>query len=315
MKSKRPESTEKKIEASELDWWRQFAQLEYHFAWVQPSNIRNIIRGRYIKKILKVSGKNSKILELGCGMGWLSMELAKHGATNITGVDFSAAQIDLANVCAKSLRLDDKVKFICSDGKNKNLIGKKYDCVVIHAFLHHLDQSEIAEVFNTIKKIIRPSGLLILFEPISFEKPGCNKFSLLFDLQLQLKNLASRGTRWGIRKFSRDELQWRDLLSKRSWGMPPHGPSPKEMPFKEGELEQFIEKDFTLQSKKSYLVISHLVMQEWLLRKISHPISTEAIILVIARLTSWIDSLLSKAQNLPHGQWVFKLLICKSNNT
>lgn len=313
MRSERPESINKEIEVSELDWWHKFAQFEYDFAWVQPSCIRNIIRGRYVKKILEVAGKNSKILELGCGMGWLSMELAKYGATDVTGVDFSSAQIDLANECAKSSRLNDKVKFICSDGKNESLIGESYDCVVLHAFLHHLSQSEIAEVFNTIKKIIRPNGLLIIFEPITHEKSGGDKLSPLFELQLKLANLASRGTRWGIRKFSRDELKWRDLLSKRSWGKPPHGPSPKEMPFKEGELEQFIKKDFTLQSKKTYLIISHLVMQEWLLRKTSHPISTGAVILGIARLTSWIDSFLSNTQSLPNGQWVFKLLICKSN--
>lgn len=314
MISQRPEVTEKDIEESELDWWQQFAQIEYDFAWVQPSAVRRILRGRYVKEILNAAGKNAKILELGCGMGWLSIELAKHGATDVTGIDFSSAQINLANQSAKKFRVNDKVRFLVTDRTSDKLASESYDCVVVHAFLHHLNQSEIVEAVNSIKKLLKPNGILVIFEPILHVKCQSDNVSPLFDLQSNLAKLASRGKSWGLRKYSQDELKLRDLLAKRSWGKPPHGPSPKEMPFKKGELEQFLEPEFKIQSQKPYLIISHLVMQEWLLRKVSHPISTSAVISVIARLSCLIDFLLCKKQRLPNGQWVFQLLICEHNN-
>lgn len=56
-----------------------------------------------------VNGK--KILDIGCGSGRLSVELAKRGA-HVVGIDFSQKMLNIASLAAKEQGLEDKCTFI-----------------------------------------------------------------------------------------------------------------------------------------------------------------------------------------------------------
>jgi len=49
--------------------------------------------------------KKASVLDLGCGNGILLIQLAKQGFDNLTGVDYSASAIDLANAIATSRKV------------------------------------------------------------------------------------------------------------------------------------------------------------------------------------------------------------------
>jgi 2-polyprenyl-3-methyl-5-hydroxy-6-metoxy-1,4-benzoquinol methylase len=307
----RPQTTAPDVERRELEWWEKFAEAEERFAWVQTSMLQRILRGRYVRDIVRAAGSQGTILELGCGVGWLSLILARAGAAKVVGVDFSSAQIDIANQRAAAAALSSRVQFRCLDGTVGDQTAERYDCVLVHGFLHHLNQTEIHRVLANAPLLLKPKGVLIVLEPVLSKDIGAHRTSK-WEKRLHILGwLANAGRRYGVRHISASELHWRNLLSQRNWGLPPHGPSPKEMPFEPGELESYLTPGFEIERRQECMAISHLVVQEWLLRQISHPVTSRLLLPVIAWLAACWDRKMISSSDPPPGIWVFTMFICR----
>ena len=307
----RPEHTPANIEQRELQWWQQFAELEQRFAWVQTPAIQKILRGHYVHEIVQYAGREGRILELGCGVGWLCFALAESGAKEVFGVDFSPAQIDLAQRRAETLGLTSRVRFRCADGTQSRTVNELCDCVVVHGFLHHLDQNEIRRTLASVPGMLKPGGTFIVFEPVRHSGNGDQPLPIKLKWHNVLKRLAHCGQRSGLRRITPQETHWRDLFAQRNQGVPPHGPSPKEMAFAPGELEDFLASHFTIENQRVCLVNAHLVMQEWLLRELSHPRSTRWLLPWVARAAAWLDRGLVQQVKLLPDTWVFNMWVCR----
>ena len=308
----RPEFTSADTEAAERAWWQTYSELEDRFAWVQTPAVQTIIRGHYIREIIRATPRGGRILELGCGTGWLCRKLAQFGAREVWGTDFSPAQIALATSQARAMGLADRVHFVCASGSEGIPATEKFDCVVVHAFLHHLDKSEVDNVLSRIPGMLNPEGVLLVFEPIRDD--ASQDWAPRWEIrQRRLADLARRGgISYGLRRESAEEARWRAMFAARSVGQPPHGPSPKEMPFAPGALEQALQKYFKIVSQRDCMAMSHLVVQEWLLRGISHPLSTRLLLPIVARMAAWMDRrMLARAQFSP-GIWKFTMYLCKA---
>ena len=95
------------------EWW----DVEGKF---KPLHKFNPLRIKYIKeKIISHFNinskskplKNIKILDIGCGGGLLTEPMSRLGA-NVTGIDASKKNIDVANYHAKKEKLN--IKYLCS---------------------------------------------------------------------------------------------------------------------------------------------------------------------------------------------------------
>lgn len=75
----------------------------------------------------------STVLELGCGVGALTLELLRRGAPSAVGVDLSPKMIQLARTLANEAGLSGVVSFEVGDGAVKEL--KKADIVILDAVL------------------------------------------------------------------------------------------------------------------------------------------------------------------------------------
>jgi len=80
-------------------------------------------RKRRISKFwLRLGGKppleGMTILDLGCGGGYLSLDMASNGASKVIGIDIDADSISYAQRKLKAFpELSDKVAFLCMDLK------------------------------------------------------------------------------------------------------------------------------------------------------------------------------------------------------
>lgn len=95
-----------------------------------------------------------QICDLGCGTGWLSMELQRMG--QVTAVDLSPDGIDLARTRWKG------PNFEC-----QNILSwrpkKQFDLVVSTEVMEHIEDK--VAFFETINSIVRPGGYVILTTP------------------------------------------------------------------------------------------------------------------------------------------------------
>ena len=105
-----------------------------------------------LKKLIEKFEK-SKLIDVGCGGGWLVNSLAYHLKENIevSGIDFNSKVIDYANTIKQKLNL--KSNFQVSDLFTLNE-NKKFDIIVSLGVLHHTNNCHegIKNLFKLSKK-------------------------------------------------------------------------------------------------------------------------------------------------------------------
>ena len=113
-------------------------------------------RDNIIKKALPIEGK---ILEIGAGKGYFTIELAKHDI-NFISVDNNIEELELAKLNIKYYGLEDKVTFEKMDSENLEFDDESIDAVFSVNMLHHLEKpfAGAAEMWRVLKK----GGKLIL---------------------------------------------------------------------------------------------------------------------------------------------------------
>ncbi len=102
--------------------------------------------------------KDAKILDFGCGIGQFLFYLQREGFQNITGIDISKSQIELA------LQMQPKVDFryIVNPVDFLQQNQEAYDVVTMNDVLEHIDLDQMIPLLQALHKSLRPSGLIVI---------------------------------------------------------------------------------------------------------------------------------------------------------
>lgn len=109
-----------------------------------------------------------KVLDLGCGSGWLSIFISKYGF-DVTGIDASESAIDLGKMWATEENLN--VNFLVCDLLNIPFEENSFDAIVCNSVLEHFRFDQAKIIFKTIHKILSEKGFLFG----CFDKVGTGK--------------------------------------------------------------------------------------------------------------------------------------------
>lgn len=302
--SARLEISNPDLDKAEREWWELFSDVEERFCWVQSLPVRRFLGSYYLPRIKRVLSNKKRIVEFGCGSGWLSILLAQMGIGNIVGIDLSGAQIEAARRNAIENRVSDKVIFKRADILDSNEIDE-YDSVIIHTVLHHFSIAEIRQVIKKAHEILVKSGILIVIEPILYAS-SCISMEKRFFLKSlsELRRLLYRPM-CGLRKFSPKEHKTREFIDQRYIGKLPFGPSPKEIPFTPQELPDLLKPYFSLQRRTKCLALSREVAKELLLLGLSYPQLTRIIKWPFLWLARYLDRTIVKVN--PPEVWIFEM--------
>lgn len=128
---------------------------EYILKWSSPaSQVRLKRRANLFKKFI---GHNHRVLELGCGTGLFTQELAKT-KNQIYAIDISSSLIQQAKKRVKA----KNVHFKLDNAYNTNFKNTFFDYIVGSSILHHLD---IDRAVKEIFRLLKPGGQFIFTEP------------------------------------------------------------------------------------------------------------------------------------------------------
>lgn len=168
----------KNVAVDEAKYWSRFEEEATHYGtpiWVdyQKADTPEIpfisfstdpkIDHLYLGKIKEYVIKNAfkgKVLDLGCGAGWLSLELARKGAT-VTGIDISKKRIKIAKTHAKKVGVC--IDYRVGDINDLSWVKQStYDVIVNWNTLHHTEHTE--KILDGVKRSLKKDGLFISWD-------------------------------------------------------------------------------------------------------------------------------------------------------
>ena len=140
------------------EWWNPNGKFK-------PLHKFNPIRIRYIRDNIvnhfKLKNKikplrNVDILDIGCGGGLLSEPISRLGA-NVTGIDASEKNINIAKLHAKKNKL--KIKYIYSSPEHLK-IKKKFDVILNMEIVEHVE--ELNFFIKKSSELLKKNGLMFV---------------------------------------------------------------------------------------------------------------------------------------------------------
>ncbi|MEO7557140.1 MAG: methyltransferase domain-containing protein [Acidimicrobiales bacterium] len=300
-------STTAALDDAERAWWHEHGDLEDRFCWVQPPEVQRILRGEYLERVVACVRPGDRVLEVGCGAGWLTLLLAELGSSEVTGIDFSSDQVALAKRAAKQAGASSVHFEVCALGEMAERDGG-FDVVVMHAFLHHLATDEVDEAIRLAGSVLAPGGRLVVFEPTLFRRGRPTGPWALRALQ-RLIWIPMFLHRRGVRPVTPAEADVRQRLSERQRGVAPFGPAPKEIAFEEDELQPMLQRHVRVDARVRAVSMSLLVAQELLIGELSQPRAFRLVRRPVLLLARALDRWLLRAEPPPASVWVFELFI------
>lgn len=119
-------------------------------------------------------GAPELVLDLGCGTGRMTIELARRGY-DMTGVDCSAEMLDVARNEAEAAGVGDKLLLLCQDMRSFELYGTVDVTVSCLDSINHLTNTkDLDKCFSLVHNYLVPDGLFI------FDVNGKYKFENVY---------------------------------------------------------------------------------------------------------------------------------------
>ena len=118
--------------------------------------------------------KDAIVLDVACGTGDLSIELAQGAKARIIATDFCRPMLDLAS--QKTANLSLTVPYLEADAMRLSFADESFDAVTIAFGLRNL--SNLGDGLAELRRILKPGGRLVVLE---FSSPALPGFRALFN--------------------------------------------------------------------------------------------------------------------------------------
>lgn len=170
--------------------------------------------------------ESRRVLDYGCGSGWLSVYMAKMGA-EAYGFDISAKLIEVGNKRAEVNGVNNRVKLEKMNAENLNYPSDFFDTVTGISILHHINMMRGG---RELSRVMKKGGTAVFIEPL-----GEN---ILINIG---RDLVQRRLR-GERTYGERPLRYRDIQKLCSFF--------KEVKFYEFQIFGMLEALLTDRAKK-----------------------------------------------------------------
>ncbi len=179
-----------------VDWRLAFTQFRFDHNWgpfcLGPAGINFRLREMHYILSVATQKPNMRVLDLGCGAGWLSLELARLGA-HVTAMDISPLNLQIGQHMVQTnarnfpylyqgfaglpCRLQDfgSVELVYADLNTVQLPAQEFDVIVVWDALHHVQDLE--HLMEEIRKALKPNGVFLGLDH-AVETPQIERFNL-----------------------------------------------------------------------------------------------------------------------------------------
>ena len=118
-----------------------------------------IAKKRHIAAKLNLDRPNLSVLDIGCGWGGLSLDLARDCSAKVYGVTLSAEQLAVAKERAAKSALTERAEFGLLDYRE---IDASFDRIVSVGMFEHVGVPYYDEFFRKINRLLKDDGAMLL---------------------------------------------------------------------------------------------------------------------------------------------------------
>lgn len=140
-------------------------------------------------RLLREAVPGKRVLEIGCGTGWLASRVSQFGAAYVRGLDISHKRI----AQARQHEVQGSLEFQVADLAQP--VEGVYDVIFGRAVLHHLDYREV--LLRLSRENVHEHGLMLFYEPL-----GSNMLMRLYHVRSQDAHTPDE------HPFERSDLAW-----------------------------------------------------------------------------------------------------------
>lgn len=147
-----------KGEVNEMDTYGAF--INNYTAYTTESGMEAVI-GRYpaIRKFSNLAGKT--VLDFGCGPGTNGLELIKHGAARVIGIDISSEELEMAR------QVDPINTYLHYDGLHllEALAGREIDAILASFSFCAIPSDSLTLILGEMRELLAVGGELVIIDP------------------------------------------------------------------------------------------------------------------------------------------------------
>jgi len=132
----------------------------YNNPWREPYLVQTIAY-EHLNFAFEYLHPRSKTLDVGCGAGQYSLEMARAGY-KVTGIDISEISIELAKKTAANEK-NISLEYHVIDVMKANFAMNSFDNIVFFGTLHHFKNPD--EVLKRVSAWLKPQGRIVTIEP------------------------------------------------------------------------------------------------------------------------------------------------------
>lgn len=142
-----------------------FCDYFYKSFWRDPLFI-DLYLGRmhatFVELLSRSAPSQARILDVGCGAGYMSLELAREGF-HVTAIDISSACIEQAKHVHSTNPYLDKFGSLSYRNCTMQDVSGAFDVIMFGGSLHHM--SDLDDVMRLAKEKLTPHGVVLCYEP------------------------------------------------------------------------------------------------------------------------------------------------------
>jgi cyclopropane fatty-acyl-phospholipid synthase-like methyltransferase len=122
--------------------------------WYLENRYQGLLEKAYLDKLIAITGKGARVLDLGCGTGIPVMGYLLSQGMQVTGVDGSYRMLDIAKNNFPS------ADFVQADMRELSLT-RQYDAIIAWDSFFHLPAEDQPSMFPVFRNHLNPGGVLL----------------------------------------------------------------------------------------------------------------------------------------------------------
>lgn len=152
---------------SEEEWLAKYSNKRW-YSVVESSR-------KYVNDWIAQNVPGKSVLDFGCGLGGMSLQLAQAGAAKIHSIDISPESVRSAKDLLAENGFGDRHDAQVMDAEAMTFPDSSMDVIICSGVLHHMD---VSKAFPELARVLKPTGTIIAIEALGYN-PAINLYRKL----------------------------------------------------------------------------------------------------------------------------------------